>query len=686
VGLTPIAAAPGICLSASNYAVGKDFAYVGEGNTFRQGSGRWVAGQNIEFIAGFAQKIAGWVEATSSKVVGISRAVCPWRDNAGSVRTAIGTDSHLYYLLGGTLTDITPLRTLVTGTLSSPFTTIINSYTIVVADTNQELNNGDWVYLSASAAVGGLTINGWYSVSNQTSSGYSIVSLIAATSSATGGGTTNFSYPRVNLTNPFTTTALSPLVNVKQTNHSAAVGNYVDFSGASPVGGLTINGEYQITAVVDANNYTITAASNASSSTTGGGTVSVTCDIYVPQPSGTGSIGWGQGAWNAGVWGGGLNYTASLANGWTLSAYGNQMLANAVGGTIYVYDPVQGGRAYPLLNAPTTVNAMFVTPERFVVALGINSNLMELAWCDQQDYTVWTTTATNTANSGRTLIGGSYLSGGIAIRDGTSLIFSDRCVFNMTYTGTSEIYTTQQVGDNCGLISPTAVCAEGGTAYWMSDKDWWTWNGSTSVLPSDDVRSSVFQGGINTSYLNKCTAMLNRAKRQVRFFYPGAGETENSAGMIFQYDQNCWGPLGFARSAGFDAELLSTPISTDIDGYIYFEETGTDANGAALPCNIELGLTDLGNGDRNSDIMGIIPDFQTLVGTIDISIETVYFSPYTSETDGPYPVVGSSTQGQRIDLRSNGKAFSISMEMNDIGETFRLGLPRLDVSAAGARS
>src|ERR1700722_5011229 len=107
--LTPIVAAPGLCLSASDYAVGKDFAYVGEGNTFRQGSGRWVNGENVEFIAGFPQKIAGWVQASTTQTVGIPRAIRPWRDNSGVVRVAIGTETHLYYMQAGVLTDITPL-------------------------------------------------------------------------------------------------------------------------------------------------------------------------------------------------------------------------------------------------------------------------------------------------------------------------------------------------------------------------------------------------------------------------------------------------------------------------------------------------------------------------------------------------------------------------------------------------
>ena len=683
--MTPIPAAPGICLSASDYAVGKDLAYVGEGNTYRQGSGRWVGGENVEFIAGFPQKIAGWVQAAPTQTVGIPRAVCPWRDNIGTVRVAIGTEAHLYYMLGSALTDITPLRMISAGTLTNNLTTVANSEIVAVADTSQVLKNGDWVFLSAASTIGGLTIDGWYPVSGRSGTGYNITTSVPAASSvSSGGGSTAFSYPRVTLTNPFTTVSGSATVTVAHANNGVSVGNYVDFSSASAVGGLTLNGEYVVASVVDSGHYTIAAATAASSSVSGGGgSVSVTYDIQVQQNINATGIGWGQGAWGVGAWGVGLISTPVLTNGWTLAAYGNQMLAAPIGGTIYVYNPVFGGRAYPLLNAPAALLAMFVTPERFVVALGINGNPMEMAWPDQSDYTNWTTTPTNTANEGRTLIGGSNFVGGVSIRDGVSLIFTDRCVFSMTYTGNNEVYNTQQVGDNCGLVDPTAVCAEGGNAYWMSDQDFWSWNGAAAVLPSDDVRSYVFANGINRNELSKCTAVLNRAKRQVRFFYPSTSATENDSGMLFQYDQSCWAPLGFGRTAGHDAELLSVPVSTDLNGYVYYDETGTDANGAAIPTNLLLGLTDISNGDKNADIFGFIPDFATLSGTINLTIQTVYFSPYLTNSDGPYPITQS---GPRIDLRSNGNAYAIELSSNAIGANFRLGVPRLVIQPSGARN
>lgn len=104
------------------------------------------------------------------------------------------------------------------------------------------------------------------------------------------------------LTNPFTTTSGSSIVIVTDYNHGAISGDYVTFSGASTVGGLNLNAEYEI-AYVDTNTYTITAASNASSSTTGGGTVTAAYQLNNGTIVGTAQVGWGAGLWGGVVTG-----------------------------------------------------------------------------------------------------------------------------------------------------------------------------------------------------------------------------------------------------------------------------------------------------------------------------------------------------------------------------------------------
>jgi len=76
----------------------------------------------------------------------------------------------------------------------------------------------------------------------------------------------------VSLTDPFTTTSGSATVLVTDVAHGALQNDFVTFSGATAVGGLTLNNEYQISFVSE-DTYTITAETTASSTATGGGSV-----------------------------------------------------------------------------------------------------------------------------------------------------------------------------------------------------------------------------------------------------------------------------------------------------------------------------------------------------------------------------------------------------------------------------
>ena len=106
----------------------------------------------------------------------------------------------------------------------------------------------------------------------------------------------------VALTDPFTTESGSAIVTVTDATGGYSNGDFVTFSGASAVGGLTLNDEYQITFVAGTT-YTITASANASSSATGGGSVSAVYQINVGAETSVPLTGWSGGTWGAGTWG-----------------------------------------------------------------------------------------------------------------------------------------------------------------------------------------------------------------------------------------------------------------------------------------------------------------------------------------------------------------------------------------------
>jgi hypothetical protein len=283
--------------------------------------GGWYDGDKIRFRSGFPEKIGGWTQVSSNTYDGVARSIWIWANGdagVGNSYIGVGTNTQYYIFFGGVYNDITPI--IQTDVLTNPFTTTSGSKTVKVTDGTYNPATGDRVVFSGATAVGGITVNGEYTVTSVLSgTTYTIQVINSASSSATGGGTvtTQYEYPvglnvysigtgwgagpwggvvapvLVNLgTNPFATTNGSGTITVTQTAHGMSNGTYVAFSGAAAVGGISaavLNTTYAISGVTT-NTYNITLATGltATSTATGGGS-----SVVVTEQSGT--QGWGVG-------------------------------------------------------------------------------------------------------------------------------------------------------------------------------------------------------------------------------------------------------------------------------------------------------------------------------------------------------------------------------------------------------
>ena len=283
--------------------------------------GGWYDGDKIRFRSGFPEKIGGWTQVSANTFNGVARSIWVWSSGdagIGNSYIGVGTNTQYYIFFGGVYNDITPI--VDTNVLTNPFTTVSGSTTVTVTDAGYNPSVGDYINFSGASTVGGLLIDGEYSVTAVLSgTTYTITAIAAASSSATGGGTVTaeYEYPvGLNVysigtgwgagpwsgvptpvtftlgTNPFATTSGSGVITVTQNAHGMTNGTYVAFSGASAVANISaavLNTTYIISNVTT-NTYDITLATGltANATTTGGGSA-----VVVIQ--GSGSQGWGDG-------------------------------------------------------------------------------------------------------------------------------------------------------------------------------------------------------------------------------------------------------------------------------------------------------------------------------------------------------------------------------------------------------
>lgn len=507
---------------------------------------------------------------------------------------------------------------------------------------------------------------------------------------------------------PFATTSGSPIVTVTDVSHGQSEGNYVTFSGAAAVAGITISGNYRINTIVNTDSYRITHTSNANATTTGGGAsvlASYEASTGVESSSsgaGYGALGYGEGTYGtARTVSGGSALVTLQARTWSLDTWGEDLIANSVGGAIYVWDsssyvtgdPPTASRATIIANAPTNNRLVFVsTEDRHLVALGADGDPLLIRWSDQEDYSTWTPALENTAGDKRLDVG-TQIVAYTKIR-GATLIFTNSFTYSMQFVGPPYTFAFYPLGDNGGIRGPLAVAAYEGKAYWMGEKEFYTYDGSVKILPCT-IKERVF-GSINDSQNAKICAGVNRAYNEVWWFYTSSESTENDRYFVYNIDDNAWYYGNLSRTAYVgNSDTFDFPYAFGSDGRIYRHETGTDEVNApigggsdqtsAITAYIESGDVEIDqDGNLFQHVSKFIPDFKRLVGSVDITINGKRYPQQTGNAvaSGPH-TVDSTTKF--INPRMRARQISVRIESDAVGDSWRTGSLRIDTLPHGRR-
>lgn len=487
-------------------------------------------------------------------------------------------------------------------------------------------------------------------------------------------------------TDPFDVTNGETLVTVNHTGHGLLVGTYVTFDGATAVGGITIDGEYQVNTVPTSNSYTIihSAASNATASG-GGASVTYEYEIGPGDANVTQGLGWGTGGWGMGTWGtprSSSNFT-SYPRMWSLDNYGENLLALPSGGYLYQWDPdTASSRAARVANSPFG-NYMFVTNERYPVILGADGDNMALAWPDQNDITVWTPGSTVTALV-RRLVKGSRLVAGANLVNTNNILWTDKAVYSMTYTGQrNSVYSTVVAGEKCGLIGPKAFFIVGGRAFWMSNFDFFVFGGVVDKIPNADTIKDWLYAQLDGRQNWKAEGHYNSADNEGRWHVILDGDLEASMYVAVSLDDYSW-TFGYLDRVCFTEKdgINARTYGADSSGVIYQHEIGDDADGAALDWHLETSPIWIDEGNI-VDAQGYIPNFQTQTGDIDV---TLSFYDLPQDTTALETFTDTIAEGQGIvDVNAAGRQIAIKLSQSEVGGRFRLGVPKLEVSSGGQR-
>ena len=601
-------------------------------NTEYGAEGGWVDSDYVRFRYGLPEKLGGWTYFDSIAVnfVGAVSEVFTWNGLGGEPYAAIGTNRKVYAFYGGTWADITPIR----DTNSVTFTTVNGSTTVTVNDTAHGAIAGDFVTISATTG--------------------------------NPGGIPNAS----------------------------------------------LNNEFEIQFVPNVNTYTIISPTAATSTASTVGTATAAYQLNVGGDVSFVDFGWGIGTWGLSTWGTPRPPSAALslfARVWQFDVYGENLILQLVDGGVYEWLPSTGlaTRATAIAGAPTKSKyALISTPDRHLVCFGTESTLgspttqdpMFVRFSDQENIGDFVATATNTAG-GQRLADGNEIRTALRSR-GQILIWTDTSLHGQQYLGPPYTFGFQQLGANCGVIGPHAAVDVNGVAYWMGSDAIYMFDGTVKKLACT-VQDYVF-GDINLTQSTSVSAGINSQFNEVSWFYATLDSDYVNRFVTYNYLENVWSIGTMARTAWTDASTFEKPTASEYSptdtastistiygltagrSQLYSQETGVDANGAAIDAFVYSGYFDIGDGDQMLLMQKFIPDFKRQVGNISVQLRLRAYPQATAVPSSldPY-VIAPGTEF--VSTRARGRQVQLRIESDEISSFWRFGTMRVDLQPDGNR-
>lgn len=682
--------------------------------------GGYTDANNVRFRQGKPEVRGGCELLSTTQFSGISRKQFAWSDLRGQPQMAFGTADKAYALTGGSIVDITP--PYIEGTALNPFTTVSGSSTVTVAITENGLKFGQSVTFSHAAAVGGLTLNGTFTVSRVvTRDKFEITVGGNATSNATGGGGVDFTAPLM----PGLTDGLGGLGYGSGGYGTGTFGlpNTTDFlptawsmsnfgevlllnrrggalyawqpALAYPEIMLTskyVGGTGWSTSATGGTKSAGTAANlsqNIQNAQTGGYTYRLTFTAALT--AGTVKVQVNAGTTPAVIDVGSTSTPISQSGTYSRLVV---MPANAVD-LVFAADAAFAGsvtgislklesKAFIIPEAPRSIGLMFVDPHRTVCAFDTyeadgDKNPLLARWSDLENFRSWVPDTTNFA--GELAVGsGGRIVCALSSRN-ANLIWTDVGLHGMAFSPSG--FSIALIASGVGALGINAAVEHQGIAYWWSNngnpyKTTFDFQGTIPQMIDCRLRKDVFDN-ITPGQAEKMYASINSEFSEVQWFYPDQRDgIECSRAAVYQFAENHWTAWTENRSSWVSASVFVSPIACGTDGYLYYQERGDTNNGNPVQNYLETAYFDIEDGGNLMLVNRFVPDFQRQTGDISVTFVGKLW-PNATETMTRTRAAAVGTK--KVDFRL--KARQIKMRLSAT-TPWRGGKWRIEGSKAGA--
>jgi hypothetical protein len=215
-----------------------------------------------------------------------------------------------------------------------------------------------------------------------------------------------------------------------------------------------------------------------------------------------------------------------------------------------------------------------------------------------------------------------------------------------------------------------------------------------------DLRRYVFND-FNQDQAAQVFAGTNEGFNEVWWFYCSANSTEVDRYVVYNYLEKVWYYGNMGRTAWLDSGLLSFPLAATYLNNLVNHEDGVDDNITAVPASIAATISssefDIGDGHNFGFVWRVLPDItfdgstESSTPQVTMTLQGLSNSGSGVQTSAGQAVIKGSTYvvteeftGQ-IYTRIRGRQMIFKIDSNQLGTTWQLGAPRIDIRPDGRR-
>jgi hypothetical protein len=320
---------------------------------------------------------------------------------------------------------------------------------------------------------------------------------------------------------------------------------------------------------------------------------------------------------------------------------------------------------------------------------------MLIRWSNQESVVDWVPSTLNQAGSVR-LSHGSEIITALQARQ-EIVVWTDSSLYSLQYVGAPVVWSSQLLGDNVSIISQNAVAIASGIVFWMGVDKFYRYDGRVQTLRCD-LRRHVFSN-INTQQNEQIFAGTSEGFNEVWWFYCSAGVTAVDSYVVYNYVEDIWYYGSLARTAWIDSGLRAYPVAATYSNNLVNHEQGLDDNETGTPsainAYIESAEFDIEDGQNFGFVWRMVPDLTFEGSTADTPQVTMTMygmngsgSGFQMQTGKNVTRTSTATIEQFTNIiytRIRGRQMIMKIESDQLGCTWQLGAPRIDIRADGER-